>query len=126
MHMRRLLIAGLLSVLSASAVDQAMLDLLLPGTQFVFGVRVRNLIRSPLAEKFAGDMRLARVEFGEMVKSSGFDPLDSLDEVLIVSTAQGKNAPTLVIGRGRFAGAMSLPGATAYHGVPVYSGKGKA
>jgi hypothetical protein len=117
----------LLAAHGAIAGDSALPDFLPPGIKVMFGIQVRRIVTSPLAQGFTTDpsaMGLAS-EWQKIVSLAGFDPIKDIEEVLIASTGaggQGQTAPMLLIARGTF----NLEGFAAhsrpYHGVPVLEG----
>jgi len=83
-----------------------------------FGINVRNLVDSPLAQGLSEADGL-RPEWLKLTSHAGFDPLRDIDELLLASSGEGQNAPAIVVLRGRFNVARLGAGAKAYHGVPV-------
>lgn len=91
-------------------------EYMIPGTRMVIGMNVRQIRQSTLAQKLTEQVRSQAPEINRLTNTMGFDPITAIDEILLVSTAGGKNPPTLVLARGRFPMADSLPGTTRYHG----------
>src|SRR5215813_14759624 len=75
---------------------------------FVFGLKVRVLTQAPAMQSIAAQARAEVPEWGAMMNSVGFDPFADIDEVLIASMGEGKNAPSLVLIRGRVAALAKL------------------
>jgi len=105
--------------------ESALLDHLPPGASFALGVKVRSLMDSPMAKSMAGEMRKASADLNRMISLGGFDPFRDVDEIVVAAVGQGKDAPGLLLARGRFAGARRKPGGTPYKGVSIV-GKAKS
>ena len=58
--------------------------------------------RLPIGQQIGSQIRQAPPELQQIFKDTGFDPTRDLKEVLIASTGQGQNAPTLILARGNF------------------------
>jgi hypothetical protein len=119
MKIRSVLLSCLLAAPLLQAVDSAMLDLVPARTSFVIGVRVRNVVDSPLAKSMAGEMRKVSTEMNQLMSLAGFDPFQDVDEVLVAAMGEGKNAPGLMIVRGRFGAARKKATGTPYKNVPI-------
>src|SRR5262245_7486169 len=101
------------------AADSTLLDLMMPGTKVVIGLRLRTIVDSPLARSVAEQAQAGNPQWGQLIQAVGFDPLHDVDEVLLASTGEGKNPPTLIMARGRFGVVRSLPGLREYHGAAI-------
>ncbi|HXB73166.1 MAG TPA: hypothetical protein VNY05_33320 [Candidatus Acidoferrales bacterium] len=133
----------LLLAAGAFAAESALPDFLPPATKAVFGVQVRRILNSPVAQEIspgaaagalagAGQME---AEWQKIVALTGFDPFQDIDEVLIACAVddrnqgqnrgqnqghnQGQNPPMLLIARGHFNVERFSANASLYHDVPV-------
>lgn len=97
----------------------SLIDLLPANSQIVFGVHVRQLLDSKLAQSLSAEMKSSGAELKALIPASGFNFETDLDEILLASTGEGKNPPVLVAARGTFAVDQLAAGATPYHGVPL-------
>jgi hypothetical protein len=117
----------LLAAHAAIAGDSALPDFLPPGIKVMFGVQVRRIATSPIAQGFTADasaMDLAR-DWQKIVSLAGFDPIKDIEEVLMASTGaggRGQTPPMLLIARGTFNVERFAAHARPYHGVPVLEG----
>ena len=115
--------AGLLILAAAapafSAEAPSLVDLMPANSQIVFGVHVRQLLDSKLAQSLSAEMKTSGAELKSLIPVSGFNPETDLDEILLASTGEGKNPPVLVAARGTFPVEQLAAGATQYHGVPL-------
>ncbi|PWU06395.1 MAG: hypothetical protein C5B51_12445 [Terriglobia bacterium] len=110
----------------APAEDAAALALFPPGARIVLGLRVRGVLESTLARSLTSEIQNASAGWEQIISFAGFDPLHDLDEVLLASTGEGKEAPMLIVARGRFDMARLAAGAKPYHGVPLVNGGQKS
>ncbi len=120
--MRPLCFALLLAARLLPAADAALPDLLPAGTKVMIGVRLHAIIGSPLFQGVASQAMSAGSDWMSIAATIGFDPLKDIDEILIASTADGQNAPALLVVRGRFDVTRLSAGAKRYRGVPLLSG----
>ena len=117
----------LLAAQAAIATDSALPDFLPPGTTMMFGVQVRRIAASRLAQELPSDAgTMGRTgDWQKIVSLAGFDSIKDIEEVLIASTgadAQGQNPPVLLIARGNFNVERFAAHAKPYHDVPVLVG----
>jgi len=119
MFLRPVVTMCLLAAPLLRAADSTLLDLMMPGTKVVIGVRLGALVNSPLAKSIADQVQSGNTQWHQLIGAVGFDPLHDVDEVLIASTGQGKNPPTLIMARGRFGVVRTLPGIVEYHGAAL-------
>jgi hypothetical protein len=107
-----------MAVAAAMASEAPISKLAPPGTKVAIGINVRGLLDSSLAKNFGQEQALA-AKLTSSQEMAGFDVLKDLDQVLILSTGSGQNAPTLIIAHGRFDVEKLAAGAKKYHDVPV-------
>jgi hypothetical protein len=119
--MKWLLSVFLLALPACAAEDSGAFDLLPPGARIVFGMRVRAVVNSTLAQSLNSEIQGASGDWQKLVAGVGFDPLHDLDEVVLASTGEGKEAPVLIVVRGKFDTARLAAKAEPYHGVPLVS-----
>jgi len=119
MNLRPVFVCCLLAASILHAADSAMLDLVPPGASFVIGVRTRNVFESAMAKAMTDEMRKASLELNQIMSLTGFDPFRDVDELLVAAMGEGKNAPGLIIVRGRFEAARKKAGGTPYKGVSI-------
>lgn len=117
----------LLAAHAAIAGDSDLPDFLPPGIKVMFGVQVRRIVASPLAQGFTPDASaMGRAgDWQKIVSMAGFDPIKDIEEVLMASTgvgSQGQTPPMLLIARGNFNLERFAAHAKPYHGVPVLEG----
>jgi hypothetical protein len=86
----------------ACAADPTLLNLVMPDAKVAFGMNVEKIIASPIGQQLGSQIRQAPPELQQIFKDTGFDPTRDLKELLIASTGQGQNAPTLILARGTF------------------------
>jgi hypothetical protein len=108
----------------ASAGDALLPDFAPPGTKIVIGIELRSILDSPMLHQYLADAKVPSSIMMAQSPFAGLDPLRDLDEIVIASTGAKSDAPSLVILRGRF-DASRIHGGIAYHGVPVFQGKGQ-
>ena len=117
----------------ACAADPTLLNLAMPDAKVAFGVNVEKIVASPIGQQLRAQIRQAPAELQQIFQSTGFDPSRDLKELLIVSTGQGQNAPTLIMARGNFdidkltafAASSGRP-AVLYEGVPILTHPSKS
>jgi hypothetical protein len=117
--MKWLLSVFLLALPACAAEDSGAFDLLPPGARIVFGMRVRAVVNSSLAQSLSSEILGASGDWQKLVAGVGFDLLHDLDEVVLASTGEGKEAPVLIVARGTFDTARLAAQAKPYHGVPL-------
>jgi hypothetical protein len=118
---------ALLLAAGAVAAESGLPDFLPPGTRVMFGVQVRRILNSPLAQGItpgaaAGALAGAGpmgAEWQKIVSLAGFDPFKDIDELLIASAGEGQKPPMLLIVRGHFNVERFSANASLYHAVPV-------
>jgi hypothetical protein len=86
----------------ACAADPTLLNLVMPDAKVAFGLNVEKIVASPIGRELSSQIRQAPPELQQIFQDTGFDPTRDLKEVLIASTGQGQNAPTLILARGTF------------------------
>lgn len=123
---RRLIGISLAFGAIACAADPTLLNLVMPDAKVAFGVNVEKIVASPIGQQLGSQLRQAPPELQQIFQDTGFDPTRDLKEILIASTGQGQNAPTLILARGTFdiarlsAFAVSSGRPPAiYEGVPI-------
>ncbi len=123
---RRLLGISLAFSAIACAADPTLLNLVMPDARVFFGANVQKILASPIGQQISSQIRQSAPEVQQILQSAGFDPTRDLKEILIASTGQGQNAPTLVLVRGSFdlaklsSFASEAGGAPLnYEGVPI-------
>jgi hypothetical protein len=86
----------------AIAADSSVSALAPPGTRAVIGLHVRKVVDAPLVQSLTAEV--LKAAGGSLMASSPFPGIDlkDIDEVVIVSTMEGTNPPSLVIFHGRF------------------------
>jgi hypothetical protein len=98
----RFLRIGPALLLTATAGAAVLPDFLPPGTKVVFGISVRGIADSALFQGLASDTKALAAKWTSTDMPAGIDPLKDIDEVLIASTVEGENPPTLIVMRGHF------------------------
>ncbi len=89
---------------SALAADPVLLGLADPDVNFVVGVDVRGLSQSSLVQQALASAQSGKPEIGALLGAMGSNPLEKLEEILIVGhveTGEG-DAQGLVLARGDF------------------------
>jgi hypothetical protein len=96
------LFALLLFGAASSAAQPALTDFIPPQSKVVIGINVRHIIDSAqLPDLAAGSQTLSTLML-EQNGLSGLNPLKDVDSVLIASTGEGEQPPTVAILWGRF------------------------
>jgi hypothetical protein len=108
------------------AADPQLPDFLPTGTRVMIGVRLANIVNSPLAQGAAAASATQGADWLKLATAMGFDPIHDIDELLIASTGEGQNAPAVIVARGRFNLERLGAGAEKYHGVALVGTGGKA
>ena len=84
-----ILLASLLLAAPAAAVDPALLDLAPPDANFVIGIRVTDIVRSPLVSGMIDDAKAGSPEIGMLFGGpDGGGAIEGLEEILIVGRAE--------------------------------------
>ena len=123
MQFVRCLLPVLVSLSALPAAADNVTDLLPPDTKMVFGIRVHNLMLSPMAKTIAAQAQAAGAGLLQGVPAAGVDFLRDIDEVLIATAGKGQNPPTLIVVTGRFDLARLAEGARHYYrDVPLLGG----
>jgi hypothetical protein len=120
--MRLLFVAALCA---GRLLNAALPEYLPPDTKVLVGFSLRGLIDAPLFSGLA-DAKTTAAGFLAGSPLAGIDPLKDIDGLIIASTGQGENAPSLLVIRGRFATKLLPPETPPYKGVPVYEDQKKA
>jgi hypothetical protein len=119
------LAAGFLCAAAVFAADPELLRLAMPEARILAGADVAKVKHTPFGRFAVAQFSSAQdPQYDAFVKASGFDPIESLDEILLAKPDTGDTR--LVLARGRFdtariieaAGAAGA-GAARYRGVPV-------
>lgn len=122
------LLVLLLAVRAIPAADANLTDYFPAGTKIVFGINVRAMLESPLAQagltqaKAQVQSQAATANWLKLAALAGFDPLRDIDEVLVATDGEGQNPPSLVVASGRFDVARLGSAAKLYHEVPILGG----
>jgi hypothetical protein len=122
MKLTKLLPALFVSVGAVSAAGASLVDLLPAGSKIVLGVRVRSLADSQFVKGLLGQAQLSNTDWLKKAAALGFDPLHDVDEVMLATTGEGQNPPSLMVASGRFNVARLAEGAQRYHEVPILGG----
>ena len=126
--MRKLAI-GFLFAAAAFAADPELLRLAMPEARILAGIDVSKVKDTPFGKFALAQFSVAEdPQYDAFVKASGFDPLQSIDEILLAKPDPGERR--LLLARGRFDTARILEAATAagvavatYQGVQVVISK---
>ncbi len=116
---------GLLFAAAAFAADPELLRLVMPEARILAGIDVAKVKDTPFGKFAVAQLSAAQdPQYDAFVKASGFDPRESLDEILLAKTDAGERR--LVLARGRFdtarildAAAAAGAGVATYHGAQV-------
>jgi len=124
-------VQGLFLSLLFAAASHAESTLAIPGflppdTKIVIGVQVRALVASPISKAFAAGLstNANAADLLKLTAAIGFNPLSDVDDVLVATTGQGDNPPTLIVAHGRF-DRLKTDGGVDYHGVQVHESGAK-
>jgi len=130
---RRLVSTFVVFAAFACAADPTLLNLVMPDAKVAFGVNVEKIVASPIGQQLGSQIRQAPPELQQIFQVTGFDPTRDLKEVLIASTGQGQNAPTIILARGTFdiakLSAFALSSGRppiVYEGVPIMTHPAKS
>jgi len=110
-------------VLSASAADSQLLNMVMPDAKVIAGVNVDSAKKSPFGMFLLTQIQSNNTDLQELIKMTGFDPTRDVDEVLVAtpSTVNGKTSG-LVLARGTFDPTLATLAATKGAGTEVYTG----
>jgi hypothetical protein len=128
MKLAQPLLVFLLAVRAIPAADRSLTDFFPAGTKVVFGINVRKVAESPLAQagltqaKAQVQAQAAAADWLRIASLAGFDPLRDIDEVLVATNGEGQNPPSLIVATGRFDVARLAQGAKRYLDVPLLGG----
>ena len=128
MKLAQSLLVLLLAVRAIPAADRSLTDFFPAGTKVVFGINVRKVAASPLAQagltqaKTQLQAQAAAADWLKIASLAGFDPLRDIDEVLVATNGEGQNPPSLIVVTGRFDVERLAQGANRYLDVPVLGG----
>jgi len=128
MKLAQPLLVLLLAVRAVPAADRSLTDFFPAGTKVVFGINVRKVAESPLAQagltqaKAQMQSQAAASDWLKLAALAGFDPLRDIDEVLVATNGEGQNPPALIVATGRFDVARLAQGANRYLDVPLLGG----
>jgi len=128
MKIAQSLLVLLLAVRAVPAADATLTDFFPAGTKVVFGINVRKVSASPLAQagltqaKAQVQAQAAAADWLKLASLAGFDPLRDIDEVLVATNGEGQNPPALIVVTGRFDVARLGQGAARYLDVPLLGG----
>ena len=100
----------LLAASSLPAADAPLPGWFPPGTRVVIGLRVRSLVDALAAQGIAQEAQEKLSALLAQTPLAGLDPFHDVDEILLASTAEGQNPPSLVVLTGRFNAAASSSG----------------
>jgi len=134
MRISRKVLTALVAAASLGfAADRALLDLVMPEAKVVFGVNIGTIAASPLGQAIAMAIQTGSPEAKKFLAEIPFNPLRDLREIVVASTGEGKDAPTVFLASGTFdaarlgAFAKGQGGQEAmnYQGVPILAGPKK-
>ena len=113
---------SLLAAVSLHAADAALPGWFPPGTRVVIGLRVRSLVDALAAQGVAKEAQEKMSGLLAQTPLAGFDPFHDVDEILLASTAEGSNPPSLVVMTGRFNTAAFSSGGKHYRDALILEG----
>jgi hypothetical protein len=99
---RKLPIVLLAFTVIAGAADPSLLNLVMPDAKVLVGANVSKILATPIAKEISSQIQGGNPLLQKFLQQSGFDPTRDLQEIMIASTGQGRNPPTLVLVRGTF------------------------
>ena len=116
---------GFLFAAAAFAADPELLRLAMPEARILAGIDVSKVKDTPFGKFALAQLSAAQdPQYDAFVKASGFDPRESVDEILVAKTDAGERR--LMLARGRFdtgrileAAAAAGAGVATYHGAQV-------
>jgi len=100
----------LLAASGLPAADAALPGWFPPGTRVVIGLRVHSLVDALAAQGIAQEAQEQLSALLAQTPLAGFDPFHDVDEILLASTAEGQNPPSLLVMTGRFSAAAPSSG----------------
>ncbi len=124
--------ASLIGFASAlPAADQQMMNLLMPNAKIVAGVNVQQARNSQFGQFVLSHMGSDQ-DLQKFIETSGFDPRQDLQEILIATDLQDGTHSGLIVARGKFDAAKIADLAaktggqkvTTYKGVQIFGGPG--
>lgn len=95
---------------TAAASDSALMNLAMPDAKVLVGANVSKILASPMAKQIASQIEGGNPQVQQLFEGTGFDPMRDIHEILVASTGQGHNPPTIVLVRGTF----DVPKITAF------------
>jgi len=113
---------SLLAAVSLNAADAALPGWFPPGTRVVIGLRVKSLVDAMAAQGFTKEAQEKASGLLAQTPLAGFDPFHDVDEILLASTAEGQNPPSLVVMTGRFNAAAFSSAGTHYRNALIQEG----
>jgi hypothetical protein len=113
---------SLLAAVSLHAADAGLPGWFPPGTRVVIGLRVRSLVDAMAAQGVAKEAQQKVSGLLAQTPLAGFDPFHDVDEILLASTAQGPNPPSLKVMTGRFNAAVFSSGGKHYRDALIQEG----
>ena len=128
MKLAQPLLVLLLAVRAVPAANLTLTDFFPAGTRVVFGINVRKVAASSLAQagltqaKAQVQAQAAAADWLKIASLASFDPLRDIDEVLVATNGEGQNPPSLIVATGRFDVARLAQGAKRYLDVPLLGG----
>src|ERR1022692_3023788 len=104
MKLAQPLLVFLLAVRAIPAADRSLTDFFPAGTKVVFGINVRKVAESPLAQagltqaKAQVQAQAAAADWLRIASLAGFDPLRDIDEVLVATNRGRAKTPSIFTG----------------------------
>jgi hypothetical protein len=127
--LRAIFISTVLTGAASAAVDQGLLNLVMPDAKVLSGVQVDQTVLSPFGQYILNQIQPSDPGFLKFISTTGFDPRHDLREILAATSA---NTSALVLGRGTFqvaqiAGTAVAQGGTvtSYNGINIITGPGQ-
>jgi hypothetical protein len=110
-------------VLSASAADSQLLNMVMPDAKVIAGVNVDSAKNSPFGLYVLAQIQSNNTELQQLIALTGFDPTRDVDEVLVATpSAAGSKVSGLVLARGTFDPAMATLATAKGAVIEVYNG----
>ncbi len=127
---RKSLLALLLAASVAGAADPALLSHVPPDAKVFAGANLAQFLASPFGKTVLDQAQSSQPQIQQLIQTAGFDPFRNMQEFLIASTGNQKQAQGLVLVKGSFdparLGALAQKSGaalTTYSGVQVLTGK---
>jgi len=117
--LRWLAVLGFAATIPLQAAGPAVTDYLPAGTKVVLGLRVRPLAETLAAQGFTKDIKTQTSGFLKGTPFEKFDPIESVDELVIATTGQGQNPPAMIWIAGSHSFESLFSGAKSSQGVPL-------